>query len=467
MAEEFDVAVIGSGPGGYVAAIRCAQRGASAAIIEKEIIGGTCLNWGCIPSKALLASAQVLLTARGAAEMGVEIAEARPNWDKMQARKNAIVEGLRKGMTGLLKSNNVRIIKGKGIVSRPGRVYAQTDSGSAEINAKKIILATGSEPIELSSIPFDGETILTNKEILSLPVVPGSLAIVGGGVLGCEIACLYSALGSKITIIEAIELLLPMEEEWVSRIIERQFKKMGIIAKTGKKVSGITKTKGQVKIKIEDGEEIEAEKVLVSVGRRATCDEETVQGLNLKMNKSAIAIDEKLQSNAEGVYAIGDVTATTFLAHGAFMQANIAAINATGGEARMSDYSLVPRVIYTFPEVASVGRSERDCIKEGLDITVGRSFFRANGRSIAHNETSGEIRVVREKKTDKILGVTMVGSMVTELAAAARALIGTSEKISSITFPHPTVSEVLKEACDDAFEVSVNNPPKRQAGIQA
>jgi dihydrolipoamide dehydrogenase len=461
MAEEFDVAVIGSGPGGYAAAIRCAQRGASVTVIEKGIIGGTCLNWGCIPSKALLASAQVLISARHAAEMGIEIAEAKPNWDKMQTRKNAIVEGLRRGLTGLLRSNKIRIINGKGIVSRPGRVNIETDNGPTEIAAEKIILATGSEPIELASMPFDGKAILTNKEVLSLPAVPGSLAIVGGGVLGCEMACLYSALGSKVTIIEALEQLLPMEEEWVGCIIERQFKKMGITSITGKMVSRITKTNVPVKIELNDGEKLEAEKVLVSAGRRATCDEETVQGLNLKMNKSAIAVDEKLQSSAEGVYAIGDVTATTFLAHGAFAQADIASINATGGEAKMGDYSLVPRVIYTFPEVASVGKNEKTCIEEGLDITVGRSFFRANGRSLAHNETVGEIRVVREKKTNKILGATMVGSMVTELAAAARALIGTSEEISSIIFPHPTVSEALKEASEDAFGLSVNNPPKR------
>ncbi len=460
MSEEFDVAVIGSGPGGYAAAIRCAQRGVSVTIIEKEIIGGTCLNWGCIPSKALLASAQVLISARHAAEMGIEIAEARPNWDRMQARKNAIVEGLRKGLTKLLQSNKIRIIKGRGIISRPGRVNIETDNGPTEITAEKIILATGSEPIELASMPFDGETILTNKEVLSLPTVPAALAIVGGGVLGCEMACLYSALGSKVTIIEALERLLPMEEDWVSRIIERQFKETGITSITGKRVSRITKTNVPVKIELDDGEKLEAEKVLVSVGRRATCDEETIQGLNLKMNKSAIAVDEKLQSSAEGVYAIGDVTATTFLAHGAFAQANIASINATGGEVKMGDYSLVPRVIYTFPEVASVGKNEKACIEEGLDIAVGRSFFRANGRSLAHNETVGEIRVVREKKTNKILGATMVGSMVTELAAAARALIGTSEEISSIIFPHPTVSEVLKEASEDAFGLSINNPPK-------
>ena len=200
--------------------------------------------------------------------------------------------------------------------------------------------------------------------------------------------------------------------------------------------------------------------MLVSVGRRAIVDEETVQALNLQMNGPAIAVNKKLETNAPGVYAIGDAVGTTYLAHGAFAEAEVAAVNATGGDEQIAEYSLIPRAVYTFPEIASVGKSEQTCIDQGLDVSVGKSFFKANGRSVSHNETIGEIRVVRDNSTNKIIGVTMVGSMVTEMIGAARTLIGSTEQITEISFPHPTVSEVLKEAVEDAFGLSLHNPPK-------
>jgi dihydrolipoamide dehydrogenase len=285
------------------------------------------------------------------------------------------------------------------------------------------------------------------------------MVIVGGGVIGCELACVYAAVGTKVTIVEALSRLIPMEDEWVGRLIEREFKKLGIEAMTNQQVASLEKANGPAKVILEGGQTIEAEKVLVSVGRKAVCDKETVEGLALEMNGPAIAVNEKLETNADSVYAIGDAVGTTYLAHGAFAEAEVAADNATGGDAKMGDYSLIPRAVYTFPEVASVGKGEDACRKEGLDVTVGSAFFKANGRSVAHNETVGQIRVVRDNSTNKILGVTMVGAMVTELIASARLLLGTSEKIGEISFAHPTVSEVLKESAEDAFGASLHNPP--------
>jgi len=254
--------------------------------------------------------------------------------------------------------------------------------------------------------------------------------------------------------------LIPMEDQWVGRLIEREFKKLGIDSHTGQKVTSVDKTGTPAKVVLEDGQTIEAEKILVSVGRRPVVDKETIDALNLQMNDSAIAVNEKLETNVPGVYAIGDAVGTTFLAHGAFAEAEVAAVNATGGDEKIADYSLIPRAVYTFPEIASVGKSEEACKNQGLDISIGRSFFKANGRSVAHNETVGEIRVVRDNSTNKITGVTMVGATVTELIGAARALIGSTENITEISFPHPTVSEVLKEAAEDAFGLSLHNPPK-------
>ncbi len=468
MAESFDVVVIGSGPGGYAATIRCAQRGASVAVVEKGFIGGTCLNCGCIPSKALLASAHTLLLTKHAVLMGVDVTLATPNWPKIQTRKDTIVTAFRKGLTGLIRSHNIKILQGRAVVTAPNKIRIETDNSPMEgprfagtqIQADNIILATGSEPIQIPEIPFDGRTVISSKEALALEQIPGSMVIVGGGAIGCELACVYAAAGTKVTIVEALSRLIPMEDEWVGRLIEREFKTLDIDTLTSRKVDSVDTTGGMAKVLLEDGEAIDAEKVLVSVGRRPVVDNETVEALNLQMSGDAIAVSEKMETNVPGVYAIGDAVGTTFLAHGAFAEAEVAAANATGGDERIADYSLIPRAVYTFPEIASVGKTEQICKNEGLDVSVGKSFFKANGRSVAHNETVGQIRVVKDNATNKIIGVTMVSATATELIAAARALIGTSEEITDISFPHPTVSEVLKEAAEDAFGLSLHNPPK-------
>jgi dihydrolipoamide dehydrogenase len=461
MAEIFDVVVIGSGPGGYYAAIRCAQKGASVAIIEKAETGGTCLNRGCIPSKALLASAEVLLQAKNAGAMGVDIPTVSPNWVKMQQRKDAIVSGYRKGLSGLLQANKINVFAGTAIVSSPKAVIVKTQTGQIEINATKgIIIATGSIPVEILAFPFDGQTIISSTEALSLPAIPTSMVIVGGGIIGCELACVYAAVGTKVTIVEALERIVNTEDKWVSQLLEREFKKLGITVLTSQKVTAVDKANGGAKVILQSGQTIEAEKVLVAVGRRAVCDKQTIDNLKLQTNGPVIKVNDRMQTSVPGVYAIGDVVGTTYLAHGAFAEAEVVADNLLGGNLTIGDYSLIPRAVYTFPEIASVGKNEQVCTKEGIEFVVGRGFFRANGRSISHNETVGEIRFIREKAGNKILGVTMVGAGVTELVSAARLIIGSTEKFHSVSFPHPTVSEVLKEAWEDAFGLSVHQPPK-------
>jgi dihydrolipoamide dehydrogenase len=420
-------------------------------VVEKEFIGGTCLNWGCIPSKALLASAQVLLSAKQAAQVGVDIASAAPNWPKIQERKDAIVAGFRKGMTATAQANKLKMFQGHAVAAAPNKIQVKANGQTIDIHADKIILATGSEPIRLPNIPFDGQTVISSKEALSLPQIPKSMVIIGGGAIGCEMACVYAAMGSKVTIVEALSRLIPKEDEWVGRLLDREFKKIGIDSLTGQKVAGVDKTAAPAKVILENSQAIPAEKILVAVGRRPMVDKETIQSLKIQTNGPAIMVNDNLETNIPGVYALGDVVGTTFLAHGAFAEAEIAAVNVMGGNEKMIDYSLIPRVVFTFPEVASVGKSEESCKGEGIDVTVGKAFFKANGRSVAHNQTTGQIRVVRANAANKILGITMVGDMVTEFATLARALIGTTEKISRITFPHPTVSEALEEAIEEAF----------------
>jgi dihydrolipoamide dehydrogenase len=461
MAENFDVAVIGGGPGGYAAAIRCAQKGLSVAIVEKEYMGGTCLNCGCIPSKALLGSAHFLTQAKHANLMGLEIGSLKPNWAKIQARKDAIVKGFRGGVTGLVKSNNIKVFEGRGIAAGNGSVKIENDGSNEEITAGKIILATGSVPIEIPSFPFDGENIISSKEALSLSEVPESMVIIGGGVIGCELACVYACMGCEVTIIEALPSLLPNEDDWVGKLLEKELKKLGISSLTSSKVTAVDAAAGKCSVSIEGGDNLEASKVLVAVGRRACCDKETVEALGLEMDGAKIKVNDKLETSAAGVYAIGDAIGTTYLAHGAFMEAEVAADNAAGEDETMQDYHLIPRAVYTFPEVASVGRSEKRCKEMGIEVEIGKAPFRSNGRSVAHNETVGEIRVIRKKDSKEILGVSMVGATVTEMAAAARALIGSTEEITKVCFPHPTVSEVLKEAWEDAYGISLHVPPRQ------
>jgi len=451
MAQQFGIAVIGAGPGGFRAARIAAQKGASVALIEKEYLGGTCLNCGCIPSKALLASAHALLAARNAAEIGLDIPSVTPNWPRIQQRKDAIVAGFRKAMANTAKASKLTIFQGRAVATAPNRITVYSDQQTTELHAEKIILATGSQPIQLPNIPFDGQTVISSTEALALPEIPRSMLIVGGGVIGCEMACVYAAMGTTVTVVEALDRLIPMEDQWVGRQLEREFKKIGIQTITGRKVTALDKTTSPPTVTLDDATTIQAEKILVAVGRRATIDPETLEALKLHTNGPVVVVNDKLQTNVPNVYAIGDLIGTTYLAHGAFVEGEVAAANATGADRRITDYERIPRVIFTFPEVASVGKSEQACLDQGLDIHVGKSFFKANGRSVAHNQTAGQIRVIREKTSNKILGITMVGDMVTEFAAFAASLLGTTGRLEETVYPHPTVSETLEEALEQTF----------------
>ncbi len=451
MAKKFDITVIGAGPAGFRAATRCAQKGAAVALVEKHFVGGTCLNYGCIPSKALLASAHALLAAKNAQQIGINIQSASPDWQKIQQHKNAIVTGFRKAMENQLKSKNIEFFPAHAVANSPDEIAVKTDVGKLKFQTDKIIIATGSEPASLPNVEIDKKTTITSTEALSLEKIPESMVIVGGGFIGCEMACAYNAFGSNVTIVEALPRLLPMEDQWVSRIIQREFKKAGIEVLTEQKVTSVQQTDSAAKVTLESGNSVEAQKVLISIGRKPACNTDTLEALGLKTSRSAITVNEKMETSIPGVYAIGDVVGTTYLAHGATTEAEIAAANATGKNKAITDYSLVPRVVYTFPEVASVGKTEDKCKADGLDVSIGRAFFKANGRSASENDTTGEIRAVREKSSDKILGISIVGALATELAALAAAFVGTSEALDRIIFPHPTVSETVEEAVQAAF----------------
>jgi dihydrolipoamide dehydrogenase len=410
-----------------------------------------------------LASAHTLLKTKHAAVMGIDVAGASPNWAKIQQRKNGIVSAFVKGLTGLVTANKIKIFNGRGVCLSANKVKVESAAGTAEIEAGRIIIATGSEPINIPAFPFDGTTIVSSTEALSFAAIPASMVVIGGGVIGCEMACVYAAMGTKVTIVEALQQLLPKEEPWIARILATEFKKLGIESLVGQAVQTVEKVAGAANVKLASGQTLQAERVLVAVGRRAVCDKETLDNLKIELNRSVIKVNDKMETSVPGVYAIGDVVGTSYLAHGAFAEADVAAVNATGGATKMYDYNLIPRAVYSFPEVASIGKTEAQCAAENFEISVGKAYFRSNGRAAGENEVVGEVHVLREKAGNKVVGVSMIGGVVTELIGAARAMMGSSEHIEEVMFPHPTVSEVLREGWEDAYGVSLHTPPKVQA----
>lgn len=444
MQKKYDIIVIGAGPGGYSAAIKCAKSGLNVAVIERDKPGGTCLNYGCIPSKALLGSAHFMVEARHAGLMGLNVSFGEPDWAKVQSRKDAIVANFTKGVEGLLRSAGAELIRGDAVVRQKGVV--EVLPAGEKLLCDNIIIASGSEAIELPFAPFDGDKIISSKEALSLQAIPKSMVIIGGGVIGCELGCVYAAMGCQTTIVEALPSILPREDEWVSKTMTKEFRKLNLKALTGVKVESIDTSGMIANVHLSSGEVLEAEKVLVAVGRRPMISQETIDALALQTDHGRVVIDEKMRTSAEGVYAIGDLAGKTFLAHGAYLEAEVVADVIAGKDAKIGAYNLVPRAVYSFPEVASVGLTEQDAKEAGVDYGVSDSPFITNGRSLAHNDTTGKVRVIFDKATQKVLGVTILGASATEMIAAARLIIGTNERAQDVSFPHPTVSEVLKEA---------------------
>ncbi|AQQ09477.1 Dihydrolipoyl dehydrogenase [Sedimentisphaera cyanobacteriorum] len=459
MAKDYDAVIIGAGPGGYAAGIKCARNGLKTAVIERDKPGGTCLNYGCIPSKALLGSAEFIIKARHANLMGLDVSFGEPNWGRIQSRKDAIVKSFTSGVEGLLRSNGAELIIDDAEVKENGSVRLK--NAGREISCEHIILASGSEPKGIPSIPFDGKKVISSKEALNLKEIPKSMVIIGGGVIGCEMGCLYASMGCKTTIIEALPRLLPREDDWAGRLLEKEFRKINLKALTDVKVSSAETSGDLCRLHLSSGEVLESEKVLVAVGRRPVISEETAKALSLELSVGEVVIDEKMQTSAKGVYALGDLAGKTYLAHGAYLEAEILADILAGKGGQIKDYHLVPRAVYSFPEAAGVGLTEKEAREKGIDYSVTKSGFLANGRSLAHNQTAGEVRIIKDKADGRIVGVSMVGESATEMISTARLIIGTNEKAGEVSFPHPTVSEVLKEAWMGAYGESIHLPPQK------
>ncbi len=458
----FDCVVIGSGPGGYVAAIRAAQRGLKTALIEAREMGGTCLNRGCIPSKALIANAEVLRKIQEADRFGISIDSFSFDYAQMKERKDNVVGGIRKGLEGLIRSNQITVFQGYGKLISPHEV-AVTGKDELVLEGKSIILATGSEPRALPGIPFDYERIHDSTSLLNITKLPKRIAIIGGGVIGCEFACLHNAFGVDVTILELLPTILPTEGKNVSDTLAASFKKKGIKIETGVVVERIEHKESGIEVHLSDGRTVEADSALISTGRKYNTDAIGLEKAGVIVERDgSIPTDETLRTNVPHIFAIGDITGKWILAHVASHQGMIAADNAAGVPAHMN-YNAVPAVIFTNPEVGTIGLTLERAIEAGYDATTGKFPFQALGKSQATIETEGFAQVIIDKQTGQILGAQVVGYGAATLIAEMAVAIGNELTIQSIgetIHAHPTIAEAWMEAAFLADDMPLHLPPK-------
>jgi dihydrolipoamide dehydrogenase len=456
MSEEntFDLIIIGSGPGGYVAAIRGAQLGLKTALIEKEKhLGGTCLNVGCIPSKALLHSTEMYhFAGHGADAHGIDLTNLSINIEKLMAKKSKTVDQLRAGVQHLMRANKIKVFNGLGMLAGDSKVRIKERNDETVLNGKHIIIATGSSSIELPFLQFDGEIVVSSDQAIAFDTVPEKLAVVGAGAIGLELGSVWARLGSKVEVIEFLPNIAPTFDKDVSKMAERLFKKQGLNFHLKTKVTGLKKEKGKNILTAEkDGKEIafEADKILVAVGRKPYTDRLGLETAGIETDdKGRIPVDKYFKTSADGIYAIGDVIPGPMLAHKA-EEEGVACVERIAGQAGHVNYNVIPNVIYTEPEIASVGMTETAAKEAGIEFKSGKFNFAGNGRAIATDATDGFVKVTACAKTDRIIGVQVIAKSASELISAAVTHMeygGSAEDLGRTIHAHPTLSEAMKEA---------------------
>lgn len=470
MSKHFDIAVLGAGPGGYVAALKAGQMGASVAIVEKHHLGGTCLNYGCIPSKVLLASAELAHRVQHAAEMGVELAgQPSINWPKIQGRKDKVIQSLRTGIKGLLTARKVCIHQGQAHLDGPGKIVVSRSDGSAEqITAGKIILAVGSVPAKIPGWPSEPEVVCTSDEALHWKTLPRKLLIVGGGVIGCEFACMMRALGVEVAVVEMLPQLLPNMDSQIAQALTKIFTNRGIKVVTGVKIDDLAVKGGAAKARLANGEVVEADRVLVATGRKPNTAELGLESVGLAAERGFVRVNERMETAVPGCYCIGDANGRCLLAHAASAHGVVAVENALGHDRPFS--APIPNCIYTFPEVAGVGLTDEEAKAKDVPVAVGTFPLNFLGKAMAVNEAEGMVKVVRHRQSQDLLGVHMIGHNVTECIAAAGALLHQKVKVRDVAetvFAHPTISESLKEAAEDALSMGLHLPPRKAMRVMA
>ncbi|HXH82527.1 MAG TPA: dihydrolipoyl dehydrogenase [Candidatus Tectomicrobia bacterium] len=445
-----DVAVVGTGPGGYVAAIRAAQLGLSVAVVEDDRPGGVCLNWGCIPTKALLRNAEVLHLVETAGNFGIRVQGVEGDYAEAIRRSRSVADRMARGVEFLFRKNKITLVPGTGALSAPDRVtVARKDgAGTDTIEARAVIVATGSAPKSLPGVTIDEEHVISSNGAVRQERRPASLIVIGAGAVGVEFADVYASYGTQVTILEALPRLVPLEDEEVSALLARSFNRRAITVKTGVTVRSVKPDRAGVAVET-DGGRLEAEQVLMAVGRGARIAGVGLDKLGVAMERGWVKVSPRMETSVKGVYAIGDVAGPPLLAHKAMAEGVVAAEAIAGRDPRPLDYSNVPSCTYCRPQIASIGRTEARARENGREVSVGKFPFTASGKAVALGDTEGFVKVVADKATGEILGVHIVGPEATEIIhefAVGRTLEATLEEIVHTVHAHPTLSEAALEA---------------------
>jgi dihydrolipoamide dehydrogenase len=447
-APRFDVVVVGTGPGGYVAAIRCAQLGLSVAAVEDDRPGGVCLNWGCIPTKALLRNAEVVRLVERAGEFGIRVGEVHADYAEAVKRSRGVADRMAKGVEFLFRKNKIRLVPGRGVVSAPTRVEVTGPGGKETLQARALILATGSEPKSLPGVSIDEERVISSNGAVRQERRPRSIVVIGAGAVGVEFADVYASYGSEVTLLEALPRIVPVEDEEVSTQLTRSFTRRKITVRAGVKVARVTA--GATGVAVEtDGGPFEAEQVLMAVGRAAKVAGVGLDTLGVAVERGFVKVSPRMETSVKGVYAIGDMAGAPLLAHKAMAEGVVAAEAIAGRDPRPIDYTNVPSCTYCRPQIASLGLGEARARETGREITVGRFPFTASGKAVALGDTEGFVKVVADKASGEILGVHILGPEATEIIhefAVGRTLEATLEEIVHTIHAHPTLSEAALEA---------------------
>ncbi|MCA9592124.1 MAG: dihydrolipoyl dehydrogenase [Myxococcales bacterium] len=449
--QQHDLVVIGAGPGGYVAAIRAAQLGMNVACIEKEpALGGTCLRVGCIPSKALLEASERFAEAGGKlAEFGVRVSGVELDLERMLGRKDRVVKALTQGVAGLFKKNGITRYEGHGRIAGKGRVVVEGKEGQLELEARHVLIATGSKVAPLRGVTFDGDRIGGSTEALSYPEVPKSLLVIGAGVIGLELGSVWARLGAKVTVLEYLDRILPGTDSEIATEAKKIFEKQGLSFRLGTKVTGAAVTDGGVRVTIEGAEDVDCDRLLVAVGRLPNTDGLGLDSVGIELDeRGRVPVDEHFATKVEGIYAIGDVIRGPMLAHKA-EEEGIACVERLATGYGHVNYDAIPSIVYTHPEIASVGRTEDELTEAGTDYKKGVFPFIANGRARALGDVEGRVKILADAKTDRLLGAHVIGpragDLIAELAVAIE-FCASAEDVARACHAHPTLSEVVKEA---------------------
>ena len=462
MNNSFDITILGGGPGGYVAAIRASQLGLKTAIIEKDELGGVCLNWGCIPTKSLLKSAEMIDSIKNADQYGIKISSYKIEYGKIIDRSRQISERLSKGISFLMKKNNITHIQGRGVFTSKDNIEVSKGKKVTNVKSKHFIVATGGRPKNVPGVTFDGKQIISSKEAMILKKPPKDMVIIGGGAIGSEFAYFYNSCGTKITLIEMMDRILPMEDKDISKELRKQFIDSGIAINTNTIVEKVEKLKTKVKVHVKNGSKkmiIESSVVLVAIGITGNIEDIGLGLLGININNGSITIDDYGQTNISNIFAIGDVSGPPWLAHVASAQGHVAVEKIVDHNTEPIDYNNIPSCTYCQPQVASLGLTEIQAKEAGFNIKVGKFYFKSSGKALSVSKPVGFVKIIFDSKYGELLGCHIIGSQATELIqelVIAKNLEATWENLAYTMHPHPTLSESIMEAALDAYGIGVH-----------